>query len=101
MDGEYWVLVLGVSFSLLSSIVFVIRVCIDSIDVINVVRFFFFFSLSFLSLSIRKFRAREEKRAKGQERSSLSERLFFVLYIMVFYSILFVDFFTFAPRFFL
>ena len=100
MDGEYWVLVLGVSFSLLSSIVFVIRVCIDSIDVINVVRFFFF-SLSFLSLSIRKFRAREEKRAKGQERSSLSERLFFVLYIMVFYSILFVDFFTFAPRFFL
>ena len=100
MDGEYWVLVLGVSFSLLSSIVFVIRVCIDSIDVINVVRFFFFY-LSFLSLSIRRFRAREEKRAKGQERSSLSERLFFVLYIMVFYSILFVDFFTFAPRFFL
>ena len=61
---------------------------------------FFFFSLSFLSLSIRKFRAREEKRAKGQERSSLSERLFFVLYIMVFYSILFVDFFYICTAFF-
>ena len=52
MDGEYWVLVLGVSFSLLSSIVFVIRVCIDSIDVINVVRFFFF--SSFFSLALNK-----------------------------------------------
>lgn len=102
MDGEYWVLVLvlvlGVSvffflffcfFTFLCSvcILFVIRVCV-CIDVIIYVVYSLIFSFLFSrpQVSIRRLERQKRRELKGQERSSLSERLFFVF---VYYGILF------------